>query len=74
MSTSLAALEAEALELAPEERVLLAARLLASLTAQEELEKAWADEVERRLAEVEAGNVTLVPIEDAIRRARQALG
>jgi len=72
MSITLATLEAEALKLAPEERVLLADHLLASVGTPKEVEDAWAVEVERRLAEVEAGIVALVPVEEAIKRARQA--
>jgi putative addiction module component (TIGR02574 family) len=73
MSTHFAMLEAEALKLSPEERALLADHLLASLGVQGEVEQAWAAEVERRLAEIEAGSVALVPIEQAIERARRAL-
>jgi putative addiction module component (TIGR02574 family) len=73
MSTQFATLEAEALKLPPEERALLADHLLASLATQGEVEQAWAVEVERRLAEVEAGHVDLIPLEQAIERARQAL-
>ncbi len=73
MSSQFNALEAEALKLPPEERVLLADHLLASLGAQGEVEQAWAVEIDRRLAEVEAGQVELVPVEQAIQRARQAL-
>jgi putative addiction module component (TIGR02574 family) len=73
MSTHFAMLEAEALKLSPEERALLADHLLASLGGQGEVEQAWAAEVERRLAEIEAGSVALVPIEQAIERARRAL-
>jgi putative addiction module component (TIGR02574 family) len=69
----LATLEAEALKLPPEERVLLADHLLASVGAHAEVEQVWAEEVDRRLAEVEAGHVELVPLEQAMRRARQAL-
>ena len=69
----LAALEAEALKLPPEERVLLADHVLASLRQQDEVEEAWGVEVDRRLAEVEAGDVSLIPVEQAIQRARQAL-
>jgi putative addiction module component (TIGR02574 family) len=73
MSTQFATLEAEALKLSPEERVLLADHLLASLGAHAELEEAWAAEIERRLSAVESGRATLVPSEQAIKRARQAL-
>lgn len=73
MSTQFATLEAEALKLPPEERALLADHLLASLGASGEAEQAWVVEVEHRLAEVEAGHIELVPIEQAIQRARRAL-
>ena len=69
----LAALEAEALKLPPEERVLLADHVLASLQQQDEVGEAWGVEIDRRLAEVEAGDVSLIPVEQAIQRARQAL-
>ncbi len=73
MSTQFATVEAEALKLSPEEKVLLADHLLASLGTQGEVEEAWAAEVERRLSQVESGSSPLVPVEEAIRRARQAL-
>jgi putative addiction module component (TIGR02574 family) len=73
MSSRFAMLEAEALKLPPEERVLLADHLLASLGESGDVEQAWAIEVDRRLAQVEAGDVKLLSIEQAIQRARQAL-
>lgn len=73
MSTPFAALEEEALKLSPEERALLADHLLASLGPQGEVEAAWAEEAERRLAEVESGRAPLVPLEQALTRARQAI-
>lgn len=73
MSMHLANLEAEALKLSPEDRVLLADHVLASLRGQNDVEEAWGIEIDRRLAEVEAGTVTLVPVEQAVQRARQAL-
>ncbi len=73
MSTQFATLEAEALKLSPEERALLADHLLASLGSHADLEEAWAAEIERRLSEVESGGAMLVPSEQAIKRARQAL-
>ena len=73
MSTPFAALEEEALNLSPEERALLADHLLASLGPPREVEAAWAEEAERRLAEVESGRAPLVPLEQALARARQAI-
>lgn len=73
MPTPLDTIEAEALKLLPEERVRLADHLLASVSGEQEVEDAWVVEVERRIAEVEAGRISLVPVRDAILRARQAL-
>lgn len=73
MSTQLATLEAEALKLSPEDRVLLADHVLASLRTQDDVEEAWGAEIDRRLTAVEAGTVSLIPVEQAIQRARQAL-
>ena len=72
MPPSLAKIEAEALQLSAEEKVRLADHLLASVSGDPEIEDAWAEEIERRLAEVEAG-APLVPLEDAVARARQAI-
>jgi putative addiction module component (TIGR02574 family) len=73
MPTPLASLETEALKLPPEERVALADHLLASLATEGDVDQAWATEVERRIAEIEAGRMALVPAEQAIARAKQAL-
>lgn len=73
MPMQFSSLEAEALKLSPEERVLLADHLLASVAPEGEVERAWGAEVERRLREVESGASALVAAEEAIARARQAL-
>ena len=72
MPPSLTKIKADALQLSAEEKVHLANDLLASVSADPDLEAAWADEVERRLAEVEAG-VPLVTLEEAVARARRAI-
>ncbi len=49
---------AEALELPPEERARIAAELLESLDyAQEDVDAAWALEIQRRVAQAEAGEL-----------------
>jgi putative addiction module component (TIGR02574 family) len=73
MDAELEKVEAEALKLRPGERAALAQRLLASLVEDKEIEEAWAQEVERRIAEVESGAVQLIPIEEALARVRAAL-
>ena len=72
MPLSLAKIEAEALQLSAEEKVRLADHLLASVSGDADVEDAWAKELELRLAEVEAGAL-LVPLEDAVARARRAI-
>ena len=72
MSTPLTDLEVEAMKLPREERARLADHLLASVYADPEIDEAWAAEVERRIAAVEAG-APLVAAESALARARQAL-
>jgi putative addiction module component (TIGR02574 family) len=73
MSSQLEAVQAQALQLAPEERAQLADRLLASLFEDSEVEDAWTVEVERRIEEIESGRSKLIPAADAIARARAAL-
>lgn len=65
--------ESEALKLNATERAKLAEHLIASLDEDNEIEEAWAAEVERRIAEVEAGAVQLIPAAEAIASARAAL-
>jgi putative addiction module component (TIGR02574 family) len=70
MNTQLEALEAEALKLSAAERAAFAQVLLASLDEDVEVEEAWAREVERRIAEVEAGTVQLIPVAEALAQVR----
>jgi putative addiction module component (TIGR02574 family) len=60
MSVSVEALEAEALHLPPAERARLIERLIASLDVDPEIEEAWAAEVERRQAQIDSGEVSLL--------------
>lgn len=73
MPSTLAAVEAEALALSPEDRAALADHLLASLATEQEVEEAWAVEIERRIAEIESGRMAMVPVEVVVARARHAL-
>lgn len=54
MSISIAAVEAQALLLSPEDRAQLADRLLASLASDTDVDDAWSAEAERRLVPVAA--------------------
>lgn len=64
-----------ALTLDTRERADLAAKLLASLDGEpeENVEAAWAAEVARRIEEIEAGRVELVPWEDVERRIEREI-
>jgi putative addiction module component (TIGR02574 family) len=73
MSSQLEIVEAQALKLSPNERAELADRLLASLFKDNEIEEAWAVEVERRIDEIESGRAKLIPAAEAIARVRAAI-
>lgn len=66
MSSTLEAIEAEALQLSAAERARLVERLIATLDTDPEVEEAWAAEVERRNAEIESGAVSLIPGPEAL--------
>jgi putative addiction module component (TIGR02574 family) len=78
MSLPLDRLEAEALELPARERARLAHRLIASLDedAEEdptEVERAWEEEIQRRLEEYQAGAVQTIPASEVFAEARARL-
>lgn len=73
MSQTTQALESAALLLPREERARLAERLLASLDVDPEVEDVWAAEVEKRLADWEAGLVEEFTWEEARERIRSKL-
>lgn len=73
MSTQLEIIEAQALSLTPEERAQLADRLITSLFEDQDIEEAWAVEVERRINDIERGRAKLIPASEAIARARAAI-
>lgn len=66
-------LQAEAMSLPPVERLKLGDRLIAGVVRDNDIEEAWATEVEPRVAEIEARRVQLIPAADAIARARAAI-
>lgn len=79
MSQPIDRLEAEALELPLHERARLAHSLIASLDAEPEedpaeVELAWAEEIERRLAEYRSGAVRPIPASEVFAEARARLG
>ena len=62
----------EAMALSAEERARLAEELLTSLdsAAQSEIDRAWAEEAERRIDAFEAGKVPAEDVDDVIRDMR----
>lgn len=73
MTVTIAELEAQAMQLSPEERAHLADKLLSSLGTDPSVEDAWSRVIDRRIAEFESGRALDIPIEDAIARARAAI-
>jgi putative addiction module component (TIGR02574 family) len=65
----------EAMTLSPEVRADLAERLIGSLaeTVSPQIMFAQLDEVRRRIAEVESGEVELIPGDEVLARARRLL-
>ena len=68
-------LEAKALKLPPEQRARLAELLISSLDQASDpgSERLWVQEAERRLEELESGQVEAVPAERVIENARSSL-
>lgn len=60
--------------LAPEDRVRLAEELLATVQdTDDEVEAAWDEEIRRRIAEIDAGTVRLIPAEEVFAEVRRML-
>ena len=70
MSSTIEAVEAEALQLSVAERARLVERLIASLDADPDVEDAWAAEVERRHAQIGSGAVSLLPGAETLAKLR----
>ena len=74
MSSLTDELSRKARALPPEERIRLAEELLSSVQeSDEEVEAAWAEEIERRLEEVETGTAKLIPAEEVFAEIRRLL-
>ncbi|HEX4953385.1 MAG TPA: addiction module protein [Thermoanaerobaculia bacterium] len=73
MSSTLEAIEADALELTTEERERLVGRLVASVDMDPEVEEAWAAEVERRQALIDDGSAVWVSGPEVLARPRARL-
>lgn len=71
---SIQELEAEALKLDPKARARLAGKLLSSLEelSEQEVTQLWAEEAERRDAQMDTDPDSELPAEDVLREARSA--
>ena len=76
MSKMLAELKEKAAQLSEAERAELALALIESLDGPAEtgVDEAWRVEIERRLAQVERGEVQLIPGDEVFERLRRRLG
>lgn len=76
MSTALAELKQKAAQLDEAERAELALALIESLEGEADVgaEESWRIEVERRIAEIDRGEVQLIPGDEVFARLRRALG
>lgn len=68
-------IEQSALKLDEKHRAELAKRLLISLeeSIDEDIEQAWIDEINRRKAQIESGEVESIPGEEVLEKARNLL-
>lgn len=75
MSTALVELQAQAQMLAPDERAQLACFLLESLDSADggDVSAAWEAEIAARWAEIERGDVELIPATDVFADIRRKL-
>jgi putative addiction module component len=75
MTTKLKALEAQAMKLDSKSRARLARRLIRSLDDSQgsEIERAWAQEADRRVVELREGVVASRPAADVLRRVRREI-
>jgi putative addiction module component (TIGR02574 family) len=73
MNSQLKTLADEALKLSPDEREALVQVLIASVDAEDDLEAAWAVEVERRNTDLDAGMAQPIPLAEALAQLRSTL-
>jgi putative addiction module component (TIGR02574 family) len=72
MSASLKQIEDQARALTPEDRAKLAESMLESLHSPlAEIERAWAEEIEQRVAAFDRGEIPAYPAEDVFAEARR---
>ena len=75
MTAATTKLEEKLLSLPCEDRIYLVEKLLKSLNSpsREEIDKAWAEESEKRIDELETGKVKTIPGEQAFQKIRKRI-
>jgi putative addiction module component (TIGR02574 family) len=73
MPTSIEQIEAQAMQLSPQERAELADRLWMSVEFNEEIDAAWNAEIARRMAQLDSGEVQCIPWDQAMSELRAKL-
>lgn len=73
MPTAIDRVVDEALDLPADERIGLVDRILASLNlpTQPDIDKMWAEEAEKRVAQIDRGEVDLIPGEEVFAKIRR---
>lgn len=62
---------AAALELSVDDRAALAMELLEATGFDDDVEAAWAEEITRRVAEIDEGRVQMIPVEQVFEGLRR---
>jgi putative addiction module component (TIGR02574 family) len=74
--TPLEQIESEVLKLSEEEQRELAYQILDRVSGgfeTPEIEKAWIEEIERRVEEINKGTMEMIPMEEVMKQAREIL-
>ncbi len=66
-------LKAAALKLSEDDRFILSEELRATIPPDPDYERAWMDEIERRIADFDAGRTKGIPAEEVFRELRARL-
>jgi len=74
MATTFEEAKVLAMQLTPQQRADLADLLWVSALPQAEIDAAWAEEIERRFAQVDSGEVETIPYETVVSELRAKYG
>ncbi len=74
MPSPIEIIEAQAMKLTPAERADLADKLWLSVNSKEEVEAAWDAEIERRIQQLDAGEIECIAWDDVMAELRTKYG